>query len=565
MKNGSSQKIGKSHAHQRYAKFNFSSLNLKTKEIYNNFDYSLDDFDSYINFKSKTQLIKFDELQARLFRRIHDQDTIEKAEYFRLKSEFYMFDSEKLMIPINITVFSGLIASPINYIREVAAINDPSEFMKNTKSIPIRNLLRNTMNGIWSAYTLYSSYIYGQLKSSYELFIPYLTTSIATLLLLTSILLIASSICILLIKRIIDSIYSTMMNLRQSDFNKRIDMMTALDSTLNTFKKEFFCKDFIGTKSLVIDERNAAKAEFKISKTQHKRVVRYTLYGLGSSLGIILFYYLLQMLLYFIILYLFRANISRILWVAERHNIVRELLLTQQYSYNALQQELIFGDRFFINGQIPSSILKTIGEDLRNQSALALSLDQAASDKSIDSQLSANLTIFSQEDLCKFVPSLKDREELCDLLDNKIPGKGYLQSFLRNSQYLSDFYKTIDFAANDKDRSQYLNDPEFVEWEFTLEEVYWECYEFLLEYTTSAIERICLVVIEGEVKNGIRTCTLLFGFFSVIFIGMSFKNISNKIKTAMFNVQVIPISLIVDNSIMKIRFIELLRLNKNYF
>lgn len=545
----------------RYEPMKFSDL-----PQYNSANYSLSDFESYIEFKFKEQLGVFESLQANLFKRIHDQDESDKLQYFSLGTEFFIPEFNGTLTSYNTSVFEGFISYPQSFIRGISSTSLPQSFVKNTTDRQIRFFLVNGLNGFYSAYSSYSSYLYIQLTSTFKDFIPFVINSLSTLLALTALLLIASSASIWMIKRLIDNIYLTLTSLRQHDFAMRIHTMQTLDYVLAEFKREFFCKDFLGTKELLTEDKTAAKGGSNKSKsTTKKKSVKFTCYGLATSLGFILLYYLLQMIIYFIMLYVFSGNIRKALWISERHDMVKELYISQLFTYTSFQQYLIFGDTLRIRSANATLEMSNIETEIKLQSKNALNLDQDNTENQPYVPLKDYLTLASKQSLCSFVPDLINKTDMCIYLENQIPKNGYMQVFLRNIQYTSDLYLTLLHTDSNKTRLQILNDPEYIGWEYALEEIYWKAYTFLLEKTTAELDSIITDIIQASLRTNIIQLTSAFVLLSILFISISFRNISKQINTVMLNFQLIPIGLVVDNSLMKIRFIELLRLNKNYF
>ena len=73
---------------------------------------------------------------------------------------------------------------------------------------------------------------------------------------------------------------------------------------------------------------------------------------------------------------------------------------------------------------------------------------------------------------------------------------------------------------------------------------------------------------EDEIPALISRISLVLYAFTIvtsILILMAFWYLAKQLRRVMFTFQLIPLGLVIENNIVKMKFIKLLRLNKNYF
>ena len=203
-----------------------------------------------------------------------------------------------------------------------------------------------------------------------------------------------------------------------------------------------------------------------------------------------------------------------------------------------------------------------IAAKVKSESSLILGLQEAGTNFTESSEIKSFLQEVSNTNLCNFTLGLYQKQELCHMLDNRIPTKGLVQSYFRMTQYLDSVWtqmKTPGFDA-----TKFLVDNEFMELMYTFENVYLPAYQFVEKKIEDLLAKFLEVKITDSF-NLIVQLIILFVIVSFFFTLFSFLNMNRQINRVVFSYQLLSINTVINNTAIKYRFLKVYRLNQKHF
>lgn len=198
---------------------------------------------------------------------------------------------------------------------------------------------------------------------------------------------------------------------------------------------------------------------------------------------------------------------------------------------------------------------------VKQESNRVFELSEAGDKYTAFDDLQEYAVLYSNTSLCNFTKSLEGKKELCALLDNRIPERGFVQVYFRVMQYFEEIWSQI--KDPEFDPKLLLKDEEFLELDYTIENIYnhaliffeHQTHEYLEEYLGSkASETINLII------------SLMIAFISIssVFTFFSFLNIPRQVSRVVFSFQLLAINTIINNTGIKYRFLKVFNLNQKH-
>ena len=298
------------------------------------------------------------------------------------------------------------------------------------------------------------------------------------------------------------------------------------------------------------------------NKSTKKRVDKKYCFGLLLSMLFIGFFYILQILYSGAIILIHNNNLKKALWIVEKHNLMNKLVNNQILLKNALSQRMILGDNTKAMNQSIDVFMKEQNQIIKSKSYEIFYLSELTSKTVYFNGLHTFFDKISNSSICSFTKNLEEKQELCVMLDNKIPSKGFVNNYFRITQYLGKAFETM--ASGKMDAKTFLNNDEYIEFEYTFENVYMpsliyiehEIHEQLEEFLGSHLT---------ETIDFITRLMLISVGFSFMFIVYSFLGISQQVRKVIFSFQLLSINTVINNTVVKYWFLKIHGLNQKTF
>lgn len=258
---------------------------------------------------------------------------------------------------------------------------------------------------------------------------------------------------------------------------------------------------------------------------------------------------------------IFQNNIKVALWITDLQQISQKLIHRQMIFYNSIKQKMIMGSETKVYGEPIDTFLPKWRDMTKQSSDDIFKLFEQGSSNAYP-KLEEFLTQNSNSSLCDFTSVLKTRKELCNLLDNKIPLRGIVQVYFRVTQYLDE---ALEHLAKKAENAKILaNDHEFVEFEYTFENIYYKTFLFI-EHEVHEYLEVYVFEQVHEAINLIISLMIAFIVISFFFTIFSFRNIIIQINRVSFTFQLLSMDTVINNTGVKFRFLKVYRLNQKHF
>lgn len=430
-----------------------------------------------------------------------------------------------------------------------------SSFTKTTRNRDLLFILANSLNNLPMTYEPFLRSFYEKMNTAYENFIEFVLISLILIISFLVFIMIVTFLCILRLRKLFHNIYLGYTQINEGEYEERFRELEFVDSVLEKFKKSGYFNDFMGQ---LDNRRPKLNSKKKAKKYQDDRYC----FRLLSSIFFIFLFYIIQVGFSCGMMLIFRQNVQKALWITNKQKLSKNVLDNQLILYNSIKQKFILGDESLGYNKSISQFLTEFGSKVEKSSDEIIDLFDSSqgNDKDFYPKLNEFLTKISNNSLCNFTPETENRKELCENLDRRIPKKGPIQVYFRMSQYLVEILKRI---SQNKDQ-EILKDEEFIEVEYTFENVYYPNYC----YIEQKIQEFFKIYVVEQVTDSVNLIITLISIFTVIssfFMVSSFFNIVRQIKRVSFTFQLLSMDTVIQNTNIKMRFLEMYRLNQKHF
>ena len=470
-------------------------------------------------------------------------------------------------------------------------------FRKSNNETNLLFFTANALNSFMPAMDQAVEADYKQLKEDYTSFrIRLFYLGLCILVGLMLILLLFSNLILFLQRGLFTYILDGFFNVSASEFDSRENELSTLQSVFDGFMMKGCCDDFMGFYGL-----NHVLASTLVDK--NKRVMdqnssrRFTdgchCFSLLLVGFVISLFYLLQIAYSTSTLTSLNSYTDQILWGMKKELICKNLLQNQLVLYTALMERIVVSGRSKVNaGQPIEQFLAEFGARVRNDSNLIFNLSRE-DDGNQAYELTKNFLIkVENTSLCLSLPGLlnggswqkgdlnmliKSAEELeerarssqsseyrvlCRGLDNGISDNGLVQSYFRVTQYLEQAVaQVLDSSEGALSTQRLLKDPEFTEFQFAFENVY---YPAFLALTRTVYYQIQGMIYSGEAdhtKDLIWLRNMILGL-SIVIMLYSLVKIDELNRRVCFSFQLISIYSVLKNTSVKLRFLRVYKMNQ---
>lgn len=142
------------------------------------------------------------------------------------------------------------------------------------------------------------------------------------------------------------------------------------------------------------------------------------------SIFFIILFYLIQILLSGGLMLILRSNISESLWITNKQIVINKIINNQLFFHNSILQNIVAGNEVQAMNKTIGVYIDELAAKVKSESSLMLGLQEAGTNYTESGEIRTFLQEVSNTNLCNFTESLKSKQELCQMLDNRIPTKG---------------------------------------------------------------------------------------------------------------------------------------------
>ena len=527
------------------------------------------DFEAYHKYKIHEQILKIDLIKCKIYDTLLIKDYLNKETNLLFSRSLNM--SEFLIGGVEYETSLNYYQSIIHLYpdRATSIANLPiREFKKSTKNIDLLFFLKNALNVFLPGLDDYLELDYTDLKNSYIKFKNSLIYSgLIVLVGLMLILMVLSNVILCLQRSLFKYIFNGYMNITDMEFDEREKELSTLKSVYSGFLEKGCCNDFMGFYTVEVVTGSTLQ---KHRQNDQKAVRKYTdpwhCFNLLVIGAVISLFYMLQIGSSASMLTTLNHYTDEIIWTMNKEYIAENLLNYQLVLYNAILERVVLSNKTKIyDGQEIDKFLNEFDQKIRDDSELIFDLSRNDGDYQPFEQTKQFLTKIENSSLCEEIEILKsesgENETLCTLLDSGIAHKGLVQSYFRVTQYLRQI-KTEVINNPNFDPKVMLNDPEFVEFQFTFENVYYPAFLSLIGTIFEKLDQMLNDQGSSDPmydNNWFRSAVL---FLNMIMMVYSFIKINAYMRRVCFSFQLISIFTVLRNISVKLRFLKVYKMNQ---
>lgn len=414
--------------------------------------------------------------------------------------------------------------------------------------------LDNSMNGIPQAFEVFNDFLYNLMTQNYNDFMAFVYLCLFIIIGFTVVLMIASVSIIFRVKKMFWEIYQCFLGITKSEFDERSTQLNIMTKMMDEFKESNYFKDFMSFNDFTLPKKSSSKKGKKYTDSLYCFKLLY-------SLGFIGLFYTIQLGFSSGMMLIFKDSVDKGIWITIKQNDLKQVLMDEFFYYNSLKQKMVLGGESKVFGKKFEEYIPELKKRMKDDSDTMMKLFEDRDDKAYI-PLKDYFSKHANSSLCDYSSSIKEKKELCHLLDNKLPLRGIVQVYFRISQYMDEIYSQLENASFDT--NSLINDSEYIEFEYTFENVYYWTFVFLEHEAHEFFEDFVFLVIEEDVSLIINLMVsfIVVSFFFTIF---SFRNIISQISRVSFTFQLLSINTIINNTGIKYRFLKVYRLNQKHF
>lgn len=299
---------------------------------------------------------------------IKELDDTERNQMFEYKIQYNTHEVNGSLIKNTMSIYQGYLLMTTTKILELA----DKEITKLSTAEINREVLywtENAMNGIPIAYIPFGDYLYTNMNSTYQDFIDFVLLCLFVIIGMMIVLVIASTVCIMMVRKMFKDIYNSFLNITEGEFEERSNQLNQVSEMLNKFKSSFYFQDFMGLST-------ADKLKTNTSKTNKKYVNQLYCFRLLFSVGFIILFYMIQILFSSGMMLIFRNNINKALWITEKQHLLNTLINNQIFFKNSLMQRIVLGNDTKVMNKTVDTFLSEWKTKVKTSSNLIFELSE---------------------------------------------------------------------------------------------------------------------------------------------------------------------------------------------
>lgn len=488
-------------------------------------------------------------------------DTQHSLKFYDANSEFEVKD---------VDTFTGFINGVFSNAYQIMDRMNNLDFAKDTKNRNLNFMYHNWMNDILKFYVDYKVKLSKNRDISLTEFTPFLLIFLFLYSSILCILLITSISTVIWIRKQMNQIFTTLLSRREKDFVSKIKILKIISQEIDRLKDAYFYLDCLSNRSLgeVSKEIRCESNEEFTKKLKTKRAIRssnFHCYGLTISMILIIVYYLSQIIFTVIVSYLLNTMSQKCLYQSEKIDMMDQLMSYNLIASTSIYQFSVLGNKYQIMNKKSSLGLAELLEINQDKIVTALKYNQD-SENGYSGQIEMEdyLKLSSKTSLCYYISFLRNRQELCERLEDQTPKNGMIQVLIHNIDIIKETLLLLSTNQFDYDPKKLLNDAKFLEWEYACEMIYWKAYREIQLVTIFIANKLSTEGISILVSYIENAQSIFLGVSSTL-MAVALMNLYRQLKRVMFNYQLMPLKLVIENGIVKGEFLRLVRLNRNYF
>lgn len=531
---------------------NLAGFEEGTTTDYINAGYDLSNIESYFEHSYNETRDKLIEIMQEIYKFIGEFGE-KNSILFSNKVNYYLRKVEGEKKEITNSFYQGYLLFGTAKILQIEKLPLVS-YIKTTERSDLLFIIDNFMNGLMIGERNFINFAFNDIETLYSGVINIIVQNLIVVLCLIGILLLTTIVLVIKIKNSFKETYHSFSNITEGEYDERVKILTDVEDIIAQFKISGYYADFMG-----YNERGMLKKSLK--KKGGKFQNNFYCFKVLAAMSFLVLFYFLQAIFSSSMMLIWKSEVDTALWITNKQKLTRKVIEEQTVFFNSLKQLMILGESYEVNNTKVKEFLPKLKEQMEASSGTIFEIFEES-----DGYLRGNVSTFLKEksnaSLCESVHELEERQELCSLLDNKIPSKGYVQSYFRVTQYLKKLHSMIEKGESlNKD---ILNHKEFIDLEYTWENVYLDSFlelehelhhffeEFILENLKETVEVLVMIMIIFVIVR------FLFSLISIIVI---FK----RIREVAFSYQLLSIDTVIDNTGVRLKFLKLFRLDQKYF
>ena len=391
-----------------------------------------------------------------------------------------------------------------------------------------------------------------QLLTSLSSILNYILYSITGLIVL---LILVSIFIFLRIRSRMVQIFSSYTKIRDHEISNRKKDLGVLERALKQFQENNFFEDLMATQAL--QDLSGNKIQRSQRNLRHYRINCY-FFGLLCPLALLLIFFSLLLLFVFIKSSLDQYTISKALSSMKGIYLSNNIIDRNNVGLLMVLQYCILGkDTFARNKPIQEAL-----NDWVNISKLISTDLETFQNIHYEDLIHSFPSNEDFPDLCLFTPQLKNRTELCKLLDRSIPQAGVLQSSHRILDFINSQIRKI--RDDNADPKELLNQEDFIDFQYTFQNVYLPGID---QWTSMMVDTLInnSRLIQDRLSSILTYCLLVNLIVMVLLVFIIDNSIKYQISTIIYGYKLLSVEIVAENPIVKMVFLRFMRLSLKYF
>jgi len=431
---------------------------------------------------------------------------------------------------------------------------DPSKIDR-----PLNKFHMNIINELLIIPEIYKSTVFNDMRDNYQSVVSYMLFCLVFLSLMLIVFMVLSFIFIRRLHRSFKEIYISFLSLHEHEFQERLEQLTQLKEVLMMFKDSNYFDDMMGSRAMDNGGR-IAKQSKKTTLAFSKGIFCF---NLAPSIIFIGVYYIIQIAFCSVIILILQTSATKAITVSEKQQSLNQIIIRHSSYYDALMNYFEFGDdALYFNESMKVAlpkILDEIGGEDSNINTITASNNILTGVSEIESYIKE----ISENSLCEYTASLKARNELCEVLDSRIPMKGIVQAYYRNQKFfLETFTKIID-SGYSTNIDSIITDRNFIEWEYAFDIIYIPAFIDIQR----KVYTMLISFLDGmeQIDTRLNYALLVFCLSSIIMAYYSFKRLRSEAKKVSYSYQMLSINSVIENMAIKVIFLRVFKINVRQF
>lgn len=425
----------------------------------------------------------------------------------------------------------------------------------------------NILNGYLIGFEGFGTYYNGVLSQKNEDFQRFILTYGVAFFLTIFSFSILSIYLTLKIKGKIKKICLSFCNMSKQDYNSRKHKLEAFLKSLKSLESNDF-SNFV-MKNFQKENRKLGRTQ-NLGKSRDRKMIKKKKGGKGKSyffnlefpiLGIITFYILQTALALTLIIHITSVAGNRII-LTQRVLTMQNLIRKKLTLMTSIKQYVILGSGRMIKNGSALQFIHDYNTKIEEENVQMMGVFEFEDTQgNLNDFLNVYFNKIANKSLCEITPDLRNSTEMCTDMDNGIPSKGYIQSFIRISKFFKDTIRRLN--GTEEENLGILGDEEFKSLEYMVSNVYYPSFFHIVDdFVHNFLEFLAV-----DLEQSKAYYLVAFGVGTIlgwIFVVLGFLKIWYKLDQTIFGFQVLGIEGILHNGVTRLRFIEVYGLKNNY-